>query len=218
MNEPHRPIDDHASTDGEVAPRASFASADFAEKNRKSSKYLIGIILFGFFLAAISIPLYRLVCAKFDPGGSSWYNGDSDTYEGVVVDESRTVRVRFTANVNSQLPWQFHPTEPSVEVHPGEKRLTNFFAKNLDHAGSINGKGVYDINPPEAGQYFKKIECFCFREQTLEAGQQRDMPLYFWFDPELPAHIKEITVAYTFFNVDSSLKRTMERREKASAQ
>jgi cytochrome c oxidase assembly protein subunit 11 len=92
----------------------------------------------------------------------------------------------------------------------------SFVAKNMDQSGATTGKAVYDINPPQAGQYFKKIECFCFREQKLEAGQEMEMPLYFWFDPELPEDIEEITVAYTFFNMESSLSRSMKNRERAA--
>ncbi len=191
-----------------------FSPDSFREQTRRGSKFYVGIIIFGFFLAFISIPLYRIVCKSIDPGGSAWQNGSADIYEGVTVDKSRKVKVRFTYMVEKQLPWDFVATVPSVEVHPGEKKLVSFIAKNMDQGGATTGKAVYDINPPEAGQYFKKIECFCFREQKLEAGQEMEMPLYFWFDPEMPDHIKEITVAYTFFNMESSLARSMKNRER----
>ena len=80
--------------------------------------------------------------------------------------------------------------------------------------GSVTGRAVYDINPPEAGQYFKKIECFCFQEQELAAGEDITMPLIFWFEPDIPAEIEEITVSYTFFNMDSSRERTLKNRER----
>lgn len=184
------------------------------EKNIRSGKKLLGIIIGSFIFAWASIPLYRIVCQAIDPGGSTWQNGSVDTYEDVEVDKSRTVKVRFASEVNSQLPWEFGPADPSLTVHPGEKKLTKFTAENLDHARAIKGKAVYDINPPEAGQYFKKIECFCFVEQTLEPGEKVDMPLYFWFEPDMPDHIKEITLAYTFFNADSSRSRSTETAQK----
>lgn len=193
-------------------------AASVAEKNARMGKILIGVIVGMFLFGFASIPLYRMVCDSIDPGGSSYANGSTDAYEGVTVDKSRTIRVRLTANVNKQLPWDFKPLTPRVEVHPGERKLVKFYAKNLDSLGSITGKAVYDINPPEAGQYFKKIECFCFQEQELEAGQGVEMPLVFWFDSEIPPEIKEITIAYTFFNVDSSLERTIKNRERAEVQ
>ena len=88
----------------------------------------------------------------------------------------------------------------------------NFRAKNLDPSNAITGQAVYDINPPMAGQHFKKIECFCFKEQTLEPGEEVEMPLYLWFDPEISKDIKQVTIAYTFFNADSSRKRQMRER------
>lgn len=187
---------------------------DFDEKNRRMIKFFVAVIIGMFLFGFASIPLYRMVCDKLDPGGSAWSNGDTDTYIDVPVDASRTVRVRLTTNVNRQLPWQFEPLTPSVEVHPGERKLVKFTARNLDTQGSITGKAVYDINPPEAGEFFKKIECFCFQEQELAAGESVEMPLVFWFDPSLPPEITEITLAYTFFNMDSTFERTLKARER----
>lgn len=207
--------DARPTPEAEASPRKPYSSEGFEDSIRKGSRLYVGIIIFGFFLAFISIPLYRIVCKSIDPGGSAWQNGEVDSYEGVQVDESRKVKVRFTYMVEKQLPWDFEATVPSVEVHPGEKRLVSFVAKNMDTSGPTTGKAVYDINPPQAGQYFKKVECFCFREQTLAGGEEMEMPLYFWFDPEMPEEIDEITVAYTFFNMESSLSRSMKNRERA---
>lgn len=217
MSEPHE-------TDGSVEnadarptqEKNTFTPNDFREQTRKGSRLYVSVIIFGFFLAFISIPLYRIVCKSLDPGGSAWQNGEPDIYKGVEVDRSRNVNIRFTYMVEKQLPWEFEATVPKVEVHPGEKKLVSFIAKNMDTTGKSTGKAVYDINPPEAGQYFKKIECFCFREQQLEAGEEVEMPLYFWFDPEMPEEITEVTVAYTFFNMESSLSRSMKNREQAN--
>lgn len=189
-------------------------AASFDEKNRRTVKLFVGIIICSFIFAVVSIPLYRMVCDVVDPGGSSWSNGQTDAYVDVPVDTSRTVRVRLTTNVNRQLPWEFRPMVPDVHVNPGERKMVKFFAQNKDTAGSVTGKAVYDINPPEAGQYFKKIECFCFQEQELAAGESVEMPLVFWFDPSMPPEITEITLAYTFFNMDSTFERTLKARER----
>ena len=194
-----------------ISPNVTPGSED---KNRRSAKIMIGVIIGMFIFGFASIPLYRIVCDTIDPGGSAYSNGSQDAYQGVTVDASRTVRVRMTANVNRQLPWEFWPEMGRVEVHPGQKQRVVFKAKNNDSLGSITGKAVYDINPPEAGQYFKKIECFCFQEQELAAGEQASLPLIFWFDPSMPDSITDVTIAYTFFNMDSSLERTIKDRER----
>ena len=199
----------------EPSPQSDSPSTadEIAAKNDRLGKVFLGVIVAMFLLGFASIPIYRMVCAKIDPGGSSWYTGDPDVYEGVEIDESREIRVRFATNVERQLPWQFSVAQSQVTVHPGERQLVEFTALNQASI-PVTGKAVYDINPPEAAQYFKKIECFCFVEQTLEAGEKVEMPLYFWFEPDMPDHIKEITLAYTFFNADSSRSRSTETAQR----
>ena len=180
-------------------PRVQAKNARVA---RKAIMVIVGMFLFGF----ASIPLYRWVCAQSDPGGSSWFIGEPDVYEGVEVDEERDIRVRFNTNVERQLPWSFEVDERHVDVHPGQKQVVTFTANNPANR-PITGKAVYDISPPEAAAHFKKMECFCFIEQTLDGGETMDMPLVFWFDPELPEHVTEISLGYTFFNAESSRAR-----------
>lgn len=196
------------SPDGSSEPDGYRRDSDVEEQNKKTMLYSVGLMLFTFVVVGLgSIPMYRWVCQKLNPGGSTAQNGTVDKYEGVDVDESRTINVRFSANVQNDLPWMFNPKVPSVKVHPGEKKLVHFESKNLAANRAIKGKAVYDIIPAAASQYFKKVECFCFKEQTLEGGQKRDMPLNFWLEPDLPDHIDEVTLAYTFFNAESSRKR-----------
>lgn len=177
-------------------------------KNQKASKIMIGVIVVMFLFGFASIPLYRIFCTVVDPGGSAYSNEvvRAESYKGVKVDNTRTLRVRFTTNVNSQLPWQFETLVPRAEVSPGERKMVKFSARNIS-SKTVRGKAVYDINPPEAGKYFKKIECFCFKEQKLDPNESVTMPLVFWFEPDIPAHVKEITIAYTFFNMETSLSK-----------
>ena len=175
--------------------------------SRRTIGFIIGLIFASFAFALLSIPMYRWVCDQLDPGGSSYFNGQTEAYQGVAVDTSRTLTVRFSAQVNRQLPWRFAAAERKIELHPGEKREVTFTAHNA--AGfETRGKAVYDIVPPEAAAYFKKVECFCFQDQTLAAGASAELPLIFWFEPDMPDHIKQVTVGYTFFNFDSSLERS----------
>lgn len=191
------------------APSEGLSLAEMHERNRQMSKKFIAVIIGMTLFAFGSIPLYRIVCDRIDPGGSSWSNGTADAYQGVAVNKSRKVKVNFVTNVNRQLPWTFNGPEDTA-VHPGERRRVVFRAHNVaEH--TVRGKAVYDINPPEAGQYFKKIECFCFQEQSLDEGKSADMPLIFWFDPKMPDSITEVTVAYTFFNMETSLDASIKK-------
>lgn len=176
------------------------------EKNARTGKVAIFVIVAMFLAGFASIPLYRLVCAQIDPGGSSWFIGEPDVYDGVEVDEDRTVRVTFNTNVERQLPWEFDVEQSTIDIHPGEKNTVEFGAKNLA-PDDATGKAVYDISPPEAAPYFKKLECFCFIEQTLPGQRELDFPLVFWFEPELPDHVEHIYLGYTFFNAESSRAR-----------
>lgn len=179
---------------------------DINAKNKKVVKLSIGVIIGMFLFGFASIPIYRMVCERIDPGGSAYFTGEADSYEGVTVDETRQIRVRFATNVERQLPWHFDVAETFVTVHPGEKRMVTFSAENKSSFPSI-GKAVYDINPPWAAPYFKKIECFCFTNQSLNPLQAMDMPLIFWFDPDIPERVTEVTLGYTFFNSDTSRSR-----------
>src|SRR5690554_7943530 len=104
----------------------SAVTSEMTDRNAKLSKYLIGVIVVMFLFGFASIPLYCWVCAQTNPGGSLYFNGEADEYVGVVVDESREIRVRFATNVERQLPWSFKVDELHVNVNPGEKRLVKF--------------------------------------------------------------------------------------------
>ena len=195
-----------------ITPDTSTLEVSVAAKNKRMAKTFIGVIVGMFLFAFASIPLYRIYCAAVDPGGSSAQNGDVELYGDTKVDTSRKVKIRFATQVNKQLPWHFEVSEINDEVHPGAKSIITFRAKNLSDV-SIKGKAVYDINPPQAGQYLKKLECFCFTEQTLGPKEEMNMALRYWFDPDMPKEIDEITIAYTFFNIDSSFERSQQKAE-----
>jgi cytochrome c oxidase assembly protein subunit 11 len=189
------------------------SAADFAAKNKRSSKFFLGMILASFSFAIASIPLYKMLCERIDPGGLAV--GGYDAYDpNTPIDTSRSIRVHLATSVNKQLPWSFSVDEPFVTVHPGERRRVTFRVKNLDQTGAVVGRAVYDLNPPQAGPYYKKIECFCFQEQKLDAGEYLEIPLIFWIDPAIPKDIHEVSLGYTFFNMDSTMQRTLKRRER----
>lgn len=154
---------------------------------------LLGL-LFGFAIA----PLYDVLCKKFG------LNGRADSTmtasdKNMKIDKTRLVTVIFTGNTMPGLTWSFSPTDTTLRVHPGEITLTSYTAKN-NGADSELGVAVPSVTPELATLYFKKIECFCFKQQTLKSGESKKMPVMFYVRPDLPAEVNTVTLNYAFFN------------------
>jgi cytochrome c oxidase assembly protein subunit 11 len=161
---------------------------------------LLAVGMFGFGFAMW--PLYNVFCDLTGLGGRGVKVVES---AGDLQKSDREVRVRFDATVNSGLPWVFQANEKSTMVPLGEMTEAFYTAMNpADQA--IAGRAIYNVTPPEASLYFVKTECFCFTEQVLQANETREMPVYYFIQADLPEHIKEITLSYTFFrNPNSSV-------------
>ncbi|MDQ3143983.1 MAG: cytochrome c oxidase assembly protein, partial [Pseudomonadota bacterium] len=145
--------------------------------------------------------LYRIFCQVTGFGGATV---KADAAPGAVAGQ---VGVRFDANINPALPWRFEPEQATIRIQPGARTTVNYRATNLV-ARATTGTATFNVSPAQAGQYFSKIECFCFTEQTLKAGESVKMPVIFFVDPKLrtdPAtsHIDEITLSYTFYPVET---------------
>ena len=159
---------------------------------------LLAVAMFGFGFAMW--PLYSVFCDLTGFGGRGVQVAESG--EGLQASD-RQVKIRFDATVNSGLPWLFQPMEKAATVTLGEMRETLYLAMNsTDQA--IVGRAIFNVTPPEASLYFVKTECFCFTEQVLQANESREMPVYYFIQPDLPDHIKEITLSYTFFRDTNS--------------
>ena len=118
---------------------------------------------------------------------------------------ARKVAVRFDANVAPGLPWKFEPEQTEIEVKIGEV-VTVFYNVTNQAARATTGQAAYNVAPLTVGAYFQKINCFCFTEQTMAAGEKREMPVVFYVDPSLAADhendtLKTITLSYTFYPV-----------------
>jgi cytochrome c oxidase assembly protein subunit 11 len=145
-----------------------------------------------------AVPLYYMFCAATGYAGTP---ARADT--GSTEISERTVTVRFDSNVDPNLPWRFQPDQRSIKVQLGENKLTFFTAENTGGT-PVTGHATFNVMPERAARYFTKIECFCFTEQTLEAGQAVEMPVTFFVDPRMAedrdaVDISEITLSYTFF-------------------
>jgi cytochrome c oxidase assembly protein subunit 11 len=172
-----------------------------AAKNRRTglSMALFAAIMVG--VAFASVPLYRLFCQVTGFGGTPVR---AENAPGAVAGQ---IGVRFDANIEPSLPWRFEPVQTTVRIHPGARTQILYRATNLT-ARPTTGRAIFNVTPLKAGQYFSKIECFCFTEQTLRGGQKVDMPVVFYVDPrirqdEATKDIDEITLSYTFYPVES---------------
>ena len=148
-----------------------------------------------------SVPLYRLFCQVTGYGGVPQR---ADKAPGEVLD--RTIKIRFDGNVDGSLPWTFAPVQQTMDVKIGETALAFFKASN-NSSSPVTGRAIFNVSPELTGRYFTKIECFCFKQQTLEAGQTVEMPVTFFVDPKIvddddTKHITEITLSYTFYRSD----------------
>ena len=173
------------------------------DKNKRTGLIMSVIALAMIGLAFASAPLYRAFCEATGFGGTPLR---ADSAPGAAMAEGQ-IGVRFDANVHPGLPWRFEPEQNTVRVEPGAQTKIFYSAQNLS-ARAITGQAVYNVSPDTVGKYFKKIQCFCFSEQTLKAGQKVDMPVVFFVDPAIKKDpdtkdIDEITLSYTFYPVET---------------
>lgn len=162
--------------------------------------FLIGIVIFMLSLAFASVPIYRAFCQTTGFAGTPRIAKMSELPSKKL---ERTIKVRFTATVNHDLPWEFKTLQLEKTVKLGQVGLAFYHAKNKA-SHSITGMATYNVSPEKAGQYFNKVACFCFEQQLLQPGMEMDMPVQFFIDPELDNDpvlddVKEITLSYTFF-------------------
>jgi cytochrome c oxidase assembly protein subunit 11 len=175
-----------------------------ANRNRNVAFAAAGFALATLALGFASVPLYRMFCEYTGYDGTTQRATEADAPKQVT---GKILNVRFDANVSPALPWRFEPEKMVSRVAVGARQLAFFTAENLsDHP--ITGSAAFNVSPNQAGQYFTKIQCFCFTEQTLKPGEKVRMPVIYYVDPKLlddpdARDISEITLSYTFYPVDS---------------
>ena len=162
---------------------------------------LIALAALGMAFAAV--PAYRMFCQLTGFDGTPLR---AEKAPGAVAGQ---IGVRFDANVDPRMPWRFEPLQNQVRISPGAKTTIYYQATNLS-ARPITGHAVFNVSPDTAGQYFNKIQCFCFTDQTLKPGESVKMPVIFYVDPRIRKDsdpetraIDEITLSYTFYPVES---------------
>jgi len=162
---------------------------------------LVAVLMFGFGWALI--PLYRKIC---EVTGVNLLTNKDPAVEArarnTQVDTSRRIVVEFDAN--RQGPWRFKPQVNHVTVHPGELVHVDYDLVNLE-GRAMTGQAIPSYAPQQSARYFQKLECFCFKQQVLAAGETRRFPVVFFIDPDLPKDVTQITLSYTFFEVAGAL-------------
>lgn len=170
--------------------------AEQDQANSKLAKKMIWVAAGSLLFAFALVPLYDVLCSITGLNGKT--DNNAATLTKAKVDESRTVTVQFTSAVMPGLGWNFYPKQSSVTLHPGQIETVQFEAKNIT-SQVVVGQAIPSVTPGIASVYLKKIECFCFVNQSLKPGETKVMPLRFFVDPAIPKEVSEMTLSYSFF-------------------
>lgn len=175
---------------------------DLVRKNKRTGLIVLAIVVGMTGLAFASVPLYDMFCRVTGFGGTTQV---SESLPDTIID--RTITVQFNADTNPKLQWIFKPEMREIDVKIGQRGVTSYSAENLTNKPST-GTAVYNVTPLKAGQYFHKIQCFCFDEQTLQPREKVDMPVLFYIDPQMHDDpnmddVTNITLSYSFFKTES---------------
>lgn len=172
---------------------------------RLRTALMLGVLAMGMVgLGYASVPLYRIFCQ------ATGLNGTTNRGKAAPGGIGQQITVSFDTNVSPKLPWTFRPEAKSDTVDIGARDMAFFLAtNNSDHP--ITGTASYNVTPAEAGQYFTKIQCFCFTQQTLQPHETARMPVIFYVNPKIATDpdtrdVQDITLSYTFYPVDSGRK------------
>lgn len=156
---------------------------------------VVTVLMFGFGFALV--PFYKKICEV--TGINNLLKADVAPVN-TQIDTTRNVVIEFDASEGPNLPWRFKPIAGSLTGHPGQLMQMDYEVVNTLNV-PVTGQAIPSYAPRNAAQYFKKLECFCFKQQTLAAGETKRFPVVFVIDPDLPKDVGTITLSYTFFTV-----------------
>ena len=171
------------------------------DRSQKTAVGMVGVVVVMGALAWASVPFYNWFCRVTGFGGVTQ---EADAGSDVILDQ--TIKVRFDASKDRDMPWQFKPMQIEQELRIGETGLAFFEAYNpTDRV--IAGQASYNVAPFSAGYFFTKIDCFCFTQQVLQPGERAIMPVTFYVDPDIvndrdAKFVHTITLSYTFHEID----------------
>jgi cytochrome c oxidase assembly protein subunit 11 len=194
-----------------VSPAASLSR----RSNRRVAFIALSMAVLMLGLGYASVPLYRMFCQVTGYGGTT-QRADEAKAAGVQVTD-KTMSIRFDANVERGMPWEFKPLQRTDTVTIGERDMALFWAEN-DSDKVITGTASFNVEPEQAARYFNKIQCFCFTEQTLQPGEAVKMPVIYYVDPAIlndpdNKDVEQITLSYTFHVTSVSDAKTLDHSQ-----
>ncbi|KAI6042862.1 cytochrome oxidase assembly factor [Pisolithus marmoratus] len=190
----------------------------YKTRNRNLLMYTSAVMILGVGVTYAAVPLYRMFCSATGFAGTptvlSTSSGRFDPSRLTPDTDARRIRVHFNADRAEALPWKFFPQQKYVDVLPGESSLAFYKARN-ESKKDIIGIATYNVTPDRVAPYFSKVECFCFEEQKLLAGEDVDMPLLFFIDKDIlddPScrGINDVVLSYTFFKARRNARGHLE--------
>jgi cytochrome c oxidase assembly protein subunit 11 len=162
--------------------------------------FIVSVAMFGFGFALV--PFYQKIC---EVTGVNRLLKPAEV-ENTQVDATRFVTIEFDSNLRTALPWTFRPLQTNVRIHPGELTTVIYEIRNTS-TRAITGQAIPSYGPQIAQQYFKKLDCFCFTQQTLQPGESRQLPVVFVIESGLPQDVNTITLSYSFFEIEGAARK-----------
>ncbi len=180
-------------------------TATLDQKNTRTAMLALLGALAMLGLGYAAVPLYDLFCRVTGFGGTTQRASESDAAVAERIAQSSgapTISIRFDASTSREMPWSFKPAQVTDTVQIGVRDMATYVARNNSRE-TITGTASFNVEPEQAGRYFNKIQCFCFTEQTLEPGQEVQMPVLYYVDPAAlddpnMEGVEQITLSYTF--------------------
>lgn len=182
-------------------------------RNRKTALIAAGGALAMLGLGFASVPLYRIFCQVTGFGGTTMRVNEAQA--ATVSVSGQTMSIRFDANVERGMPWQFRPEQTTDTVSIGARDMAIYIARNTSDQ-PVKGMASFNVEPEQVGKYFNKVQCFCFTEQTLKPGEEVRMPVLYYVDPKIlddpeAKDVEQITLSYTFHRVAQDGAKALDR-------
>lgn len=168
-------------------------------------------------LGYAAVPLYDLFCRVTGFAGTTQVASEAEANRAAAAGVYRDISIRFDASTARDLPWMFRPTQSTDTIRIGQRDIATYVARNNSNE-PVTGVATFNVEPAQAGIYFNKIQCFCFTEQTLQPGQEVNMPVLYFVDPailddEIIGDIEQITLSYTFHRAKEPVSSALDRSQ-----